>query len=159
MAVNQENSCAFYASDYHLEMIMLPYINENLKENKNIYVFTQNNLENTMNELLNKINLKKETKNNILNINWKNDDKNKYNDLINDDKELTIFVKGNEDYIEKINDSLSKIRVSRKIEVVDCYNLEDIGDSIKRIAGEHKNVFRTNRNFSNFTIIKYLQAS
>ena len=51
----QENSCAFYASDYHLEMIMLPYINENLKNDKTVYVFTEHNLEDTINTLLSRV--------------------------------------------------------------------------------------------------------
>lgn len=40
MIESKENSCAFYASDYHLEMIMLPYINENFKNNKTVYVLS-----------------------------------------------------------------------------------------------------------------------
>ena len=31
----KEKICLFFASDYHFEMISLPYINENLKKNKN----------------------------------------------------------------------------------------------------------------------------
>ena len=32
----KEKICLFFASDYHFEMISLPYINENLKKNKNV---------------------------------------------------------------------------------------------------------------------------
>ena len=31
----EEKLCLFFASDYHFEMISLPYINESLKENNN----------------------------------------------------------------------------------------------------------------------------
>lgn len=143
MAVTEDNSCAFYVSDYHFEMIILPYINENLKENKNVYIFTENNLENTINVLINKINIENKIKENILKINWKNEDENKYNKLLEDTKESIIFVKGNTNYIEKINKNLDQIKKYKKIEVVDCYNLEEITDKTENIANKHKKVIVT----------------
>lgn len=144
MAVSQESSCAFYASDYHLEMIILPYINENLKENKNVYVFTQNNLEDTINTLVGKVNFENEIKHNILNINWKNEDENKYNELIKDNKDMMIFVKGNEEYIEKVNNNLKQIKEYKNVEIVDCYNIEEVGNMAKSIAEKYKNVISSN---------------
>ena len=143
MAVNKENSCAFYVSDYHLEMIMLPYINENLKQNKSVYVFTQNNLEDTINTLVEKVNLKNEIKDNILNINWKVDDENKYNKIIEDKKEKIIFVKGNEKYIETINKNINQIKQYQPIDVVDCYNLQEICNNENIISKNYKNILTT----------------
>ena len=107
MAVPDKNACAFYASDYHMEMIMLPYINENFKNKKNVYVFTQNNLEETIKHLVKNVNINKDIKEKVLNINWKNEDESKYKTLIEDKSESIIFVKGNENYIEKINKNLN----------------------------------------------------
>ena len=73
-----EKICAFYASDYHFEMITLPYINKNIDENNKIIIFTENNLENTINTLLSKKNFKKEKKEKIFNIDWKNNDLDKF---------------------------------------------------------------------------------
>ena len=146
MTFSKENSCAFYASDYHLEMIMLPYINENLKQNKNIYIFTQNNLEETINKLIDRVNLENGMKEKVLNINWKNDDENKYNKLINDNKQIVIFIKGNEEYIEKINNDLKQVKAYEKMQIVDCYNLEEIGKRAQDIAKKHKKIIMTNKN-------------
>ena len=146
MTFSKENSCAFYASDYHLEMIMLPYINENLKQNKNIYIFTQNNLEETINTLIDRVNLENGMKEKVLNINWKNDDENKYNKLINDNKQIVIFIKGNEEYIEKINNDLKQVKTYEKMQRVDCYNLEEIGKKAQDIAKKHKKIIMTNKN-------------
>ena len=63
--ITKEKTCAFYASDYHFEMITLPYIEKKLEENKKIIVLTENNLEDTMKTLISKVNLKQEKKNNI----------------------------------------------------------------------------------------------
>lgn len=145
MEVNEQNSCAFYASDYHLEMIMLPYINKNLKENKSIYVFTQNNLEETINTLVEKVNLKKDNKEKILNINWKNEDENKYNKLVTDKKEKIIFIKGNEKYIEKVNKNLEQVKKYQEIKVIDCYDLLEIGDNAKSISKKYKNILTTDK--------------
>ena len=143
METSKENSCAFYASDYHLEMIMLPYINENLKENKNIYVFTQNNLNETINIVIEKVNFEKNIKERMLNINWKNDDENKYNELLKENNESIIFIKGNEKYIEKVNNNLEQIKKYKKMEVIDCYNLEEVADKTKTIVSNHKNILIT----------------
>lgn len=114
----QENSCAFYASDYHLEMIMLPYINENLKNDKKVYVFTENNLEETINTLISRVNLEESAKEKVLKINWKKDDENKYNNLLNDKEESLVFIKGNESYIKKVNNNLNQLKNYKKIKML-----------------------------------------
>lgn len=64
----KEKTCAIYASDYHFEMISLPYIEKNIEENKEIIIFTENNLEETINTLVSKTNLKDDKKEKILRI-------------------------------------------------------------------------------------------
>ena len=68
----KEKICAFYASDYHFEMISLPYINKKMEENNDVVILTENDLEETMQTFLSKINLKEEKKEKILKLNWKN---------------------------------------------------------------------------------------
>ena len=63
--ITKEKTCAFYASDYHFEMITLPYIEKKLEEHKEVVVLTENNLEDTMKTLMSRINLNEEKKNNI----------------------------------------------------------------------------------------------
>ena len=51
MSKNQETKekiCAFYASDYHFEMISLPYIERKLEEKNEVIILTENNLEETI---------------------------------------------------------------------------------------------------------------
>ena len=64
----KEKTCSIYASDYHFEMISLPYIEKNIEENKEIIIFTENNLEETINTLVSKTNLKDDKKKKILRI-------------------------------------------------------------------------------------------
>ena len=143
MAVTDKDACAFYASDYHMEMIMLPYINESLNKNKKIYVFTQNNLEDTINHFIKNVNINENIKEKVLNINWKNEDEGKYKTLVEDENESIIFVKGNEDYIQKVNKNLNQIRNYRNIEIIDCYSLEEVGSKTEEIKHNYKNVLMT----------------
>ena len=55
--ITKEKSCAFYASDYHFEMISLPYISKSMDENKEIIILTENDLKDTVNTLISKMNL------------------------------------------------------------------------------------------------------
>ena len=145
MAVTKENLCAFYASDYHLEMIILPYINKNLENDKEVYIFTQNNLENTITDLIKKVNIKEELKEKVLNINWKIDDENKYKQLVYENKESIIFVKGNEEYINKVNNNLKDVKKYKVLKIIDCYNMEEIGTKAIDIVKNHKNILITNK--------------
>ena len=143
----KEKTCAFYASDYHFEMITLPYIEKNLEENKEIVVFTENNLEDTMKTLMSRINLKEEKKNNIYKINWKNDDLNKFKQIKNDvemNKDLIIFVKGKENYIKNINKNIEKWTKKQDcVKIIDCYDVEEIGKHFSEIVTQYENVLST----------------
>ena len=92
----KEKTCAFYASDYHFEMISLPFIEKNLESNKEIIVLTENDLEDTMKVLISKINLKEEKKENLSKINWNHDDLKKFKQIkrnMEENKNTIIFIK------------------------------------------------------------------
>lgn len=108
--------CCFYASEYHLEMILLPYIKNNLKDS-NFTIFTQKDLSKSINLLLERINLKKEEKEQIKNLNWK-----KKNNIEKDIKK-NIIINGDLKYIENIKKELSKIK-ENNFDIVYCYNIE-----------------------------------
>ncbi len=143
----KEKTCAFYASDYHFEMISLPFIERNLAENKEIVVLTENNLEDTIKVLISKVNLKEEKKNNISKINWKNDDLEKFKQIksnIENNKNTIIFIKGKENYIKNINNNIEKwTKNSNKIKIIDCYDIEEVGSNLDIITSKYKNVLST----------------
>ena len=76
--ITKEKSCAFYASDYHFEMISLPYISKGMDENKEIVILTENDLKDTVNTLISKMNLQKEKREKILSLDWNNNDLKKF---------------------------------------------------------------------------------
>lgn len=143
----KEKTCAFYASDYHFEMISLPYINKKMEENKEVIVLTENNLEETMKKLLSNMNLKEGIKEKIFKINWKNDDLNKFKKIKNDieqNKKMVIFIKGKENYIRNINKNIEKWTAkSNQVKIIDCYDMEEISYKLDEIIDTYKNMLNT----------------
>ena len=143
----KEKTCAFFASDYHFEMISLPYIEKEIEKNKEIIILTENNLESTIKNLISKINLNEEKKKKIFNLNWKNDDLNKFKQIKNqleNNKEMTIFIKGKENYIKNVNQNIEKwITKNKNVKTIDCYDIEEVGDDINKIINEYENVLST----------------
>lgn len=143
----KEKTCAFYASDYHFEMISLPYINKKLDESKEIIVLTENNLKETIKTLVSKINLNEDKKVNILKIDWENNDLNKFkkiNEDIKSKKDMVIFVKGKENYIKNINENIEKwTEKSKNVEIIDCYDMEEISQDMDNIMDQYKFTLKT----------------
>ena len=143
----KEKTCAFYASDYHFEMISLPYINKKLDESKEVIVLTENNLKETIKTLVSKINLNEYKKVDILKIDWENNDLNKFkkiNEDIKSKKDMVIFVKGKENYIKNINENIEKwTEKSKNVEIIDCYDMEEISQDMDNIMDQYKFTLKT----------------
>lgn len=150
MSKNQETkekTCAFYASDYHFEMISLPYIERNLEKSKEILVLTENNLDDTIRNLISRINLKEDKKENILKIDWKNNDLSKFKKIkkdIEERKDMIIFIKGKENYIKNIHENIEKwIDRDSNIKIIDCYDMEEISENLDEVMDQYKMILNT----------------
>lgn len=142
----KEKLCLFFASDYHFEMISLPYINESLKENKNVIIMTENNLDSSVDKVLSNINLAKEEKDRITKIDWKNDDLNKFKEVkkaSKDGKDTLIFVKGKENYIENMNRNIENWIDINEVKIVDCYDINEIKEDVSNIAKKYNRILST----------------
>lgn len=142
----EEKLCLFFVSDYHFEMISLPYINESLKSDKNVIVITENDLNETVNKLLTNVNLSQEDKEKIAEINWKNDDVNKFREIKNidrDGKETVIFVKGKKNYIDSINKNIENWMNISDAKVIDCYDINEVHDVVGEIAETYGGILST----------------
>lgn len=143
----KEKLCMFYASDYHFEMISLPYINKKIEEKENIIILTENNLENTIKTLLSNMNLKEEKKKKIMEIGWENKDLEKFRKIKSDAENnlnTVIFIKGTQNYIKNINTNIERwTKDSKNIKIIDCYEYEEIGENINEIMGEYVGTLST----------------
>ena len=147
MKETKEKTCVFFASDYHFEMITLPFIEENLRNNKKIIVLTENDLEDTIKNLISKVNLKEEKKEKIFKIDWKNNDLKKFKEIkkeVENKEDLIIFIKGKENYIKNVNENIEKwTNKINTVKIIDCYDVEEIREHFADVVNNYENVLST----------------
>ena len=125
-----EKTCCFYVSEFHLEMILVPYINERIEEE--ITIITNKDLKETLQILISKMNLKEENKEKILNLGWDGNDKIKENS--------NIIIIGSREYINNKNEELKN---KNALSVLDCYDIEEVKDNVNCIVEEYENRLNT----------------
>ena len=126
----KEKICCFYVSEFHLEMILVPYINE--KINENITILTEKKLRETLEILISKMNLKEDNKEKILKLGWDGEEKIKENS--------NIIIVGSKEFIKNKNEELENKNV---LSVLDCYDFEKEKDGIDNIVKKYKNSLNT----------------
>lgn len=139
-----EKTCLFCASDFHLELILLPYLKERMNKDE-IIIFTENNLEDSLKTLLTKINLNEKDKKKIRELNWKNTDEIKFEQLRNDkEKKLHIIINGSYNYIKNINKKINE-NATNRTEIVDCFHVGDRDVDISELSQKYKNILNSKK--------------
>lgn len=130
-----DKMCSFYVSDYHLEMILVPYINKKIDEKEDIKIITEKDLKESVKVLISKMNLEEDRKQEILNLGW-----NKKDEPIT--KESSLIIIGTKDYIKQKNREIEEMNISN-LSVVDCYNFEEIKGDISNIINQYDKSLNT----------------
>ena len=125
-----------YVSEYHLEMILVPFINSKIEEKENVVIETEYDMNETLNTLLSKLNLKEENKEKILRLGWNK----KENNIKSKDNVIII---GNKDYIENTNRRIIQKNIE-DLTIVDCYKFEDICNNMSEVADKYDFNLNTN---------------
>ena len=133
--------CLFCASEYHLEMILIPYLNRNL-DKTNFVILTEDNLEATVNVVLKRLNIKDKLKKRIWDLNWKNKSLNEVIELINTD--TTLVVNGKKDFIEDINRKLDQ-SFKQSVKIINCFHVSEQDIDIEEISKEYKCILNTEK--------------
>ena len=125
--LNNIEKCCIYANDFHLEMVLLPFIKENLEKTKFV-ILTENNLEDSVKILLDKVNINKEIKNEIFGINWKNNNAEKIENLKNsifNFENITVIIKGSNNFINEISKIVDEFNEDC-LDIIKCYSVEQL---------------------------------
>lgn len=128
--LNNIEKCCIYANDFHLEMVLLPFIKENLEKTKFV-ILTENNLEDSVKILLDKVNINKEIKNEIFGINWKNNNAEKIENLKNsifNFENITVIIKGSNNFINEISKIVDEFNEDC-LDIIKCYSVEQLNGS------------------------------
>ena len=125
-----EKICNLNVSDFQLEMILLPYLNEKIQENEPINIISEKNLNQSINELISKVNLDKNMKNNILNLKWNS------SDIKNIQNNSNVILVGTKDFIGQKTNKLMDMDIEN-LKIIDCYNLQEVEKEIPKIVSTH----------------------
>ena len=116
-----EKVCCFYASDWHLTVMLLPFINKNIDEKNKIYMKFEHSIEDKMKILLGKLQIKNEK--NIRNIDWNG---NVGEEEVCENKKVFI-ISGSEEYIKEKNDLIEQYYCNSddRVKIINCYNVSE----------------------------------
>lgn len=131
-----EKTYCLYASDWHLAIMLLPFISNELNEKNRVYMKFEKNIKDKINKLTNKLKIR--NKNEINNISWGIE----INDEEYTDKEKIYIVSGDDEYMLDMNKKIELYYSERndKVKIINCFDitssegkkcLDNIGDYTK----------------------------
>ena len=137
---------SFYASDYHFEMISLPYIAQELKNKKQVVILTENNLSNTVQKVLSRINVGEKEKKEIFEIDWNQDNQNKLDKIkveTSKNQNMTVFIKGGKNYVQKMDSYIHENICPTNMKIIYSYPVEEVGKDMPDIVSKYQGVLST----------------
>lgn len=134
--MKKKSFCSFYVSEYHLLTILLPYINEQISNFKNVEVILENDMIDYVRKYLKRNEMFNMSK--IIKLNWKKTKKDAVE--IKEDTDVVIIC-GKEGFIENVSEKIEE-RENVK-EVVNCFNIESL-NNLENVVKKHDFVLRTN---------------
>lgn len=136
--------CSFYVNEWHLTVMMLPYINSKMQNNEKVTILSEENLENNIETILQKLNINNKVKNEIENLYWKSTPINMVDTMVNEvTSKDNIIIVGNEEYIENANKIIDKKIKTGEINIIDCYEVMQFNNNIDSILKNHEKVINT----------------
>lgn len=147
---NIKKICNFYVSDWHLAVMLLPYINKEINKGTKITTVFQNNMKNNIETLVRKLNLKNEKE--ILQIDWNTKNNSILERYVKENlsggEENLFIINGDKEYLEKSNEKVIEYIGKNKtkknfIKIVDCYEVEQNEEKMYNIIKMHDCVLNT----------------
>ena len=135
-----EKLCNFYASKYHLSMILLEYLKEKNNKKVKVITFFQDEIEDEIKILIDKY---KYDINNIEEIDFKIT-KNIYDKEINFSKNNIFIVEGDLNYINDANEYiLDNLKKMTNAKIINCYNFSHQKLYMKEIINKSDKILFT----------------
>ena len=135
--MNKSRYCSFYVSDIHLVTMLLPYINEKMKEKKEFITIFETDISKSAEKVIKSISLKRKDEISFLNIGWGN--KRNIGKINLEDK--YIIVMGSNEFIEKTNIKLKNREENFKI--INCFEVFQAEKIIDEIIENHKKLINS----------------
>ena len=140
---NQEDMiCSFCVNDYHLVVMLMPYIYELVNKGKKIITFLDRDLDDISNKIIvtNKNFWEKEE--DLKSIDWK---KTRFDKLVEKFENVkdgdVVIVAGKDDFINRINRLI--INFHTNFTLVNCFNVSDIAKNENFKISEYSKILNT----------------
>lgn len=145
--------CGFYVNDWHFTTMILPYMKRQIEGNKRVITFFQNTIQSNIKEMLSKMNLNKNFEEKILKTNWnkaiciKQEEIEQNLEIVEENtKTIDILVKGDNEFIETINQKIEKaiqnLNLEKQVTMINFYDLSN-NDKIDQITEKHEYIMNT----------------
>lgn len=137
-----EKSCIFYASKYHLTLIILEYLKNKNTEKYTVNTFLENEIEDEVKLLKEKYKIKIYSANKI---SFKKT-KEIYEQELKKGSNMIFIVEGNQNYIKEANNYIENNIYNKKIEnleIINCFNFNQNKDHIEEILKENEKILYT----------------
>lgn len=140
---NQEDMiCSFCVNDYHLAVILVPYIYKAINEEKRVVTFFDRDLEESFDKVINTNKMFWENYQIFkkVDLNKTRFDKlaEKFENVQDDD---IVIVAGKDDFIERVNRLL--INFHTNFTIVNCFNVSDIAKNENFKISEYAKILNT----------------
>ena len=129
---------------------IVPLYTDAINGSGKFYTFFEKDFDKVIQMLLSKLNLKKELKEKINSINWKNSNNISYENIKEvlegeKDDEKYLIINGSKDYINNVNQNINKYlkKCECKINVINCYEIVEFNKNITDILDKSKKILNT----------------
>lgn len=143
--------CSFCIDDMHLAMMVLPQINKLLDKQEKVQTIFEKGIKENVEKILSKMNLKLETENKILEMNYNSNTckfskiKKQIEEIANKGQVVNIIISGRNEYIQIANEIIEKVAKElkqTKITIINCYKASE-NEEIEDILDKHDYVLNT----------------
>ena len=135
--MNKLRYCSFYVSDIHLVTMLLPYINEKMKEKREFITIFETDISESAKKVIKSISLKRKDELKFINIGWKT--RENIENINLEDK--YIIVMGSDTFIKKVNLQLEDRDES--FIIINCFEVFQAEKNIEDIIEGHQKLINS----------------
>ena len=126
--------CNFYISEKHLNIVLFEYIKKQVKKGIKIVVVSQDSQNPRIGNIRERMKNKKVEKlEDFL-------DEQTIQNIYNKER-ITIVVKGNSNFIKKVEDNLTELLKKDNVDILSCYNV--LENDVKEISKKYNKILKT----------------
>ena len=131
-----KNICNFYVSDYHLEIMLLPYISKKIDNEEKVIIIKEKDLRDSLKIVIDRINIEEHKKEKIVNLKWNSQ---KLENII---ENTNIILIGSSKFINNKILELKEKKI-KNLTIIACYDYNEVKNDIQEIVTKYDEILNT----------------